>query len=39
MQKIEGVSGSRLVILVIGDECSAEVRGDDLGGKKVLSCE
>src|ERR1700735_339121 len=39
MQKIEGVSGSRLVVFVIGDKCSAEVRRDDLRGKKVLPSE
>ncbi len=35
VQDVEGVPAGALVVLVVGDQAPAEVRGDDLGGLEV----
>lgn len=39
VEHVEGVAAGALVVLVVGDETSAEVRRDDLGGLEVLAGE
>ena len=39
VQKVEGVAGGGLIVLVVGDKRAAEVGGDDLGRQEVLSGE
>ncbi len=39
VQYVEGVTGGALVVLVVGDQTAAEVRGDDLGGLEVAPGE
>lgn len=39
VQDVEGVTARALIVLVVGDEAAAEVRGDDLGGLEVLAGE
>ncbi len=39
VQQFEGLGGGRLVVLVVGDQAPAEVRGDHLGGQEVLAGE
>ncbi len=39
MQQVEGISGCRLVVLIIGYKRTTEVRGDDLCRQEVLSAK